>query len=62
MAKKVRYAKLGALMTVVASVDEAATIDTLLDPAARALGLGLAQGTRADTYENAIAVVALIGY
>jgi uncharacterized protein YkwD len=60
--KKLRFTKLGALMTVVTRVDEAATIDALLDPKARALGLGLAQGTRPDTFENAIAVVILIAY
>ena len=61
MQKKLRYTRLGALMTVVTGADEAAGIDALLDPQARALGLGLAQGTRADTYEDAIAVVILIG-
>jgi uncharacterized protein YkwD len=60
--KKLRYRRLGALMTVVTGVDEAAAIDALLDPQARALGLGLAQGTRSDTVDNAIAVVALLGY
>jgi hypothetical protein len=49
-------------MTVVSAAEEATNIETLLDPKARGLGLGLAQGTRSDTIENAIAVVALIGY
>jgi uncharacterized protein YkwD len=56
------YKQLAALLTVVTSLEEAAHIDTLLDPRARALGIGIAQGTRADTIDNAIAVVALIGY
>jgi hypothetical protein len=43
-------------MTVVTAPDEAATIDALLDRKARG------QGTRPDTIENAIAVIALIGY
>jgi uncharacterized protein YkwD len=57
-----RYSKMAALLTVVTSLEEAAAIDALLDPAARAVGIGVAQGTRADTIEDAIAVVVLIGY
>jgi uncharacterized protein YkwD len=57
-----RYTKIAALLTVVTSLQEAASIDALLDPRARALGVGVAQGTRADTIENAIAIVVLIGY
>ncbi len=60
--KQQRYSKMAALLTVVTSLEEAASIDALLDPAARALGIGVAQGTRADTIEDAIAVVVLIGY
>jgi len=60
--KQQRYSKMAALLTVVTSLEEAAAIDALLDPAARALGIGVAQGTRADTIEDAIAVVVLIGY
>ncbi len=56
------YTRLGALMTLVSSLDEAATLDALQDPHARAIGLGIAQGTRDDTLEHAIAVVVLIGY
>jgi uncharacterized protein YkwD len=56
------YPRLGALMTVVTSLDEATTLTALLDPKARALGLSVAQGTRDDTIERAIVVVALIGY
>jgi uncharacterized protein YkwD len=58
--KRLPYRRLSALMTVVVGVDEAATIDALFDPSARAIGVGLAQGTRADTFENALAVVVLI--
>jgi hypothetical protein len=49
-------------MTLVSSLDEAAAIAELLDPAARAVGLGVAQGSRPDTIENAIAVVAILAY
>jgi uncharacterized protein YkwD len=56
------YSRLSALLTVVSSLDEAASIDALFDPRARAIALGVAQGTRTDTIENAIVLVALIGY
>ena len=56
------YTRLAALLTVVTSLAEAAAIDALLDPKARAVGIGIAQGTRQDSVENAIAVVMLIGY
>jgi uncharacterized protein YkwD len=57
-----RRARLAGVLTVVVAVRDAAELDTLLDGRARRIGLGLAQGTRADTVENAIAVVALVGY
>jgi uncharacterized protein YkwD len=57
-----RYTQLAALLTVVTTLEEAATIEALLDPKARAVGIGVAQGTRPDTIENAIAIVVLIGY
>jgi hypothetical protein len=49
-------------MTVVAALDEVAGIEALFDPRARALGVGVAQGSREDTVDDAIAVVILIGY
>jgi uncharacterized protein YkwD len=55
------YVRLGALLTLVSSLDEGTQLDALLDPKARAVGMGVAQGTRADTVENAIALVALVG-
>jgi len=60
--QKLPYTRLAALMTVVTALDEAATLDALLDPKARGVGLGVAQGTRSDTPQNAIAVVALVAY
>lgn len=56
------YKRLATVMTVVSSLDEAAALAALLDPAARAVGLGVAQGSRPDVIENAIAVVAVIAY
>jgi hypothetical protein len=59
---RLRYTRLATVLTVVSSLEEAARIDTLLDARAKGLGLGIAQGTRADTIEDAIVVVALVGY
>ena len=56
------YSQIAALLTVVTTVEEAATIGAMLDPRVRALGIGVAQGTRPDTVENAIVVVVLLGY
>lgn len=56
------YKRLTAIMTVVTSVEEAAALEPLSDPKARAVGIGLAQGTRASTVDDAIAVVVLVGY
>jgi hypothetical protein len=56
------YSRLAAVMTVVSSIQQAATLQALLDPKARAVGIGLAQGTRADTVDDAIVVVLLLGY
>jgi len=57
-----RYTRLAALLTVVGSLAEARAIDALLDPQARAVGFGVAQGTRPDTIPNAIVIVALVAY
>jgi uncharacterized protein YkwD len=55
------YKRIAALLTVVTALEEGAGLDALLDPRARAVGLGVAQSTRSDTIENAIVLVALIG-
>lgn len=57
-----RYSQLLAAAVVIGGIDEATRLDPWFDPKARALALGLAQGTRSDTFENAIILVALIGY
>jgi uncharacterized protein YkwD len=56
------YKRLGALMLVVSSVRQASEVAALLDPDAKGIGVGIAQGTRRDTVDNAIAVVVLFGY
>lgn len=57
-----RYSRMAAVITVVSGIAEAASVEAFLQPRARALGLGLAQGTRADTVDNGIAIVALVAY
>jgi uncharacterized protein YkwD len=61
-ASKLPYQRLGALMMVVTSIEQASQVSALLDPKAKGIGIGVAQGTRSDTVENAIAVVVLLGY
>lgn len=61
-ATKPRYAQLLAASVVIGSIDEAVQLEPWFDPKARALAIGLAQGTRADTFDNAIIVVALVAY
>lgn len=61
-ASKLPYQRLGALMMVVTSIEQASEVSALLDPKAKGIGIGVAQGTRSDTVENAIAVVVLLGY
>jgi uncharacterized protein YkwD len=57
-----RYTRLASLLTVASALSEVRAIDALLDPQARAVGFGVAQGTRPDTIPNAIVIVALVGY
>jgi uncharacterized protein YkwD len=56
------YTQLMAASVLISTVDEATKLQPWFDPKARALAIGLAQGTRADTFQNAIILVALIGY
>lgn len=51
------YASVGAAMAVVRSLDEARELEASIDPNARALGIGVAQGDRADSGPLTIAVV-----
>jgi hypothetical protein len=51
-----------AAAVVISGVDDALQLEPWFDPKARALAIGLAQGTRAETFENAIILVALIAY
>lgn len=57
-----RYKATAALMTLVSALPDARGISALLDPKARGVGFGVAQGTRPDTMPEAIAIVVLLGY
>jgi uncharacterized protein YkwD len=57
-----RYQRLSALMLLATSIEEASEVAALLDPKLKAIGLGIAQGSRPDSAEGAIAVVALLAY
>lgn len=61
-AKPSRYTKLASLLTVVSALSEVQGIAPLFEPQARAVGFGVAQGTRPDTVPDAIAIVALLAY
>lgn len=58
---KLEVRSVGAVLTVAGSLDELSEIDAVLDPNARLIGLGISQGTRADTASNAICAVFLLG-
>lgn len=56
------YAGLSQTLSVVSALEDLEDLDILADPAARAIGIGLAQGARPGTVPNAIAAVILVGY
>ena len=49
-------------MAVVTDLSEAGSLEPALDGEVRYVGVGVAQGTRADSGANAIAVVILLGW
>lgn len=51
----------GAVLTVASSVQELSELDAVLEPGLKLIGVGLSQGTRADTPENALCAVFLLG-
>jgi uncharacterized protein YkwD len=57
-----RYERLSALMLLATSIEEASEVAALLDPKIKAIGIGIAQGSRSNTVDGAIAVVALLAY
>lgn len=58
----IAYRRLGGVMAVVADISEAGALEPTLDPEVRHAGIGVAQGTRADTGPNAIAVVIVLAW
>lgn len=56
------FRRLGGVMAVVATLDEATTLEPTFEDDVRYIGIGVAQGSRPDTGENAIAVVILLGW
>lgn len=58
----IAYRRIGGVMAVVSSVDEAGALEPTLDADVRVAGIGVAQGTRPDTGPNAIAVVIVLAW
>ena len=56
------FRRLGGVMAVVATLDEASTLEPTFEDDVSYVGIGVAQGSRPDTGENAIAVVILLGW
>jgi uncharacterized protein YkwD len=61
-ARRLPYRRMRAIVLVTDAIDGAAELDVFLDREASAVGLGVAQGTRADTNPDAIVVVAILAY
>ncbi|HET6336073.1 MAG TPA: CAP domain-containing protein [Polyangiales bacterium] len=51
----------GAVLTVASSVQELSELDAVLESGLKLIGIGLSQGTRPDTPENALCAVLLLG-
>jgi len=56
------FRRVGGVMAVVSTLDEASTLEPTFDPELDFVGIGVAQGTRPDVGENAIAVVIMLGW
>jgi uncharacterized protein YkwD len=56
------FRRVGGVMAVVSTLDEASTLEPTFDPDLDFVGIGVAQGTRPDVGENAIAVVIMLGW
>jgi hypothetical protein len=57
-----RYGRVEALMVVIDELDEAAALEPVLSSDADAVGIGVAQGFRADTGSQSIAVTLVLGW
>lgn len=58
----IAYRRVGGVLAVVSSLDEAATLEPTFDPGVRYVGIGVAQGTRGGYPPNAIVVVYILGW
>ena len=58
---KIKARSVGAVLTVASSLEELSEIDAVLEPTLKWIGVGLSQGTRPDTSENALCAVLLLG-
>jgi len=56
------FRRVGGLMAVVGDVAEASRLEPVFDPELRYIGVGVAQGDRADVPPNSVAVVVLLGW
>ena len=57
-----QFRRIGGVMAVVTTLDEAQQLEPALDDTVTLCGIGVAQGTRPDTGPNAIAVVIVLGW
>ena len=57
-----QFRRLGGVMAVVTALEEAGELEPSFDADVDSVGIGVAQGTRPDTGENAIAVVIMLGW
>jgi uncharacterized protein YkwD len=58
----IAFRRLGGVMAVVTVLDEATELEPSFEEDVNYVGIGVAQGTRPDTGENAIAVVIMLGW
>lgn len=58
----IAFRRVGGVMAVVSEVDEASQLEPTLADDVDFVGIGVAQGTRADTEPNAITVVIMLGW
>jgi hypothetical protein len=58
----IAFSRVGGLMAVVDTVEEAGRLEPTFDPDVRFIGIGVAQGTRSDTPPNSIAVVIMLAW
>lgn len=58
----IAYRRVGGVLAVVTSLDEAATLEPTFDPTVSTVGIGVAQGTRPDIPPNSIVVVYLLAW